>query len=155
MFFYVDIDIFVADIDVCVADIDVCVVDIDVCVADIDACAADTGYHNVPGLVRDGCHCRFRQIGKPVTRICCSRAPECGAGDRDKGGQNPFRQEKSLLQACWSIWRLRPRGVSSGSTDRQFDSMPQSPQPSQTSGLITTNASGVASSPFLRRRRLL
>src|SRR5690242_17295874 len=39
-----------------------------------------------------------------------------------KLGQKPFRQEKSLLQEERLICRLRPNGVSFGSTDRQFDS---------------------------------
>ena len=49
-----------------------------------------------------------------------------------KAGQNPFRQEKSLLQADWSMTRLRPHSVSTGVMATQFDTMPQSPQPSQT-----------------------
>src|SRR5438067_9037403 len=59
-----------------------------------------------------------------------------------KDGQNPLRQEKSLLQLVWSIVRLRPNSVSSGCTDTQFDTTPQSPQPSQTSSLMMTRLSG-------------
>src|SRR5262245_13024048 len=70
-----------------------------------------------------------------------------------KLGQNPLRQEKSLLQEDWSIARLRPNSVSTGMTDRQLDFTPQSPQPSQTSSLITTRLSGSAIRPRLRRRR--
>ena len=53
----------------------------------------------------------------------------------------------------WSIWRLRPNGVSFGTTDRQFDSTEQSPQPSQTRSLMTTRRFGSSSLPRLRRRR--
>ena len=62
-------------------------------------------------------------------------------------------QEKSLLQADWSIARLRPNSVSSGTTERQFDCTPQSPQPSHTSGLMMTRQSGSSSVPRLRLRR--
>ena len=37
-----------------------------------------------------------------------------------KLGQKPLRQEKSLLQVDWSIWRLRPNSVSSGFTETQL-----------------------------------
>jgi hypothetical protein len=70
-----------------------------------------------------------------------------------KLGQKPFTQEKSLLQVFWLMRRLRPNSVSSGSTDRQLLCTEQSPQPSQTSSLITTVLAGVASLPRLRRRR--
>ncbi len=53
-----------------------------------------------------------------------------------KDGQKPLRQEKSLLQADWSISRLRPNGVSFGRMATQFDCTPQSPQPSQTAVLM-------------------
>ena len=53
-----------------------------------------------------------------------------------KLGQKPLRQEKSLLQVDWSIARLRPNSVSTGSIDRRFDWTEQSPQPSQTAGLM-------------------
>ena len=59
-----------------------------------------------------------------------------------KLGQNPFTQEKSLLQELWLILRLVPYGVSSGSTDRQFDATEQSPQPSQTAGLMKARRAG-------------
>jgi hypothetical protein len=70
-----------------------------------------------------------------------------------KLGQKPLRQEKSRLQVFWLILRLRPNSVSAGSTDRQLLCTEQSPQPSQTSSLMTTRLSGVASLPRLRRRR--
>ena len=60
-----------------------------------------------------------------------------------------------MLQLFWSICRLRPNGVSFGTTDRQLDSTEQSPQPSQTRSLMTTNFCGSASLPRLRRRRFL
>jgi hypothetical protein len=58
-----------------------------------------------------------------------------------------------LLQALCSIWRLRPRLVSLGMTDRQFDFKLQSPHPSHTSSLMKRNFAGSAMVPFLRRRR--
>ena len=70
-----------------------------------------------------------------------------------KLGQKPLRQEKSLLQPDWSIRRLRPSSVSTGWMATQFDCLPQSPQPSQTSSLMTTRSSGSGKAPRLRRRR--
>jgi hypothetical protein len=58
-----------------------------------------------------------------------------------------------LLQLDWLIVRLRPNSVSTGSTERQFDLTEQSPQPSQTSSLMTTRRSGSTILPRLRRRR--
>src|SRR5262245_8323798 len=68
-------------------------------------------------------------------------------------GQKPLRQEKSLLQADWSMARLVPSAVSSGTTATQFDFTPQSPQPSHTAGLMNTRLSGLGKVPRLRRRR--
>ena len=70
-----------------------------------------------------------------------------------KLGQKPSRQEKSLLQEDWSISRLRPNSVSTGTTDMQFDFALQSPQPSQTRSLMTTRRAGSSIRPRLRRRR--
>jgi len=70
-----------------------------------------------------------------------------------KLGQKPFRQEKSLLQELWLIRRLVPSAVSSGSTERQLEAVEQSPQPSQTAGLMKTRLSGSGKVPRLRRRR--
>ena len=68
-------------------------------------------------------------------------------------GQKPFTHEKSLLHDDWSIVRLRPNSVSTGAIDTQFDCTPQSPQPSQTSSLMTTRLAGSGNLPrFLRRR---
>ncbi len=58
-----------------------------------------------------------------------------------------------MLQAFWSISRLRPSSVSFGSTDRQLDFSPQSPQPSHTAALMNTRLAGSSSLPRLRRRR--
>src|SRR6202022_2163922 len=70
-----------------------------------------------------------------------------------KLGQKPFRQEKSLLQVERLIWRLRPNGVSFGSTLRQLDSTEQSPHPSHTRSLMYANFGGSGNRPrFLRRR---
>lgn len=46
-----------------------------------------------------------------------------------------------MLQVDWSIARLRPSAVSKGVIDTQFDWAEQSPQPSQTSGLMNTRRS--------------
>ena len=43
--------------------------------------------------------------------------------------------------------------VSTGTTDRQLDAVPQSPQPSQTASLITTRRPASGIRPRLRRRR--
>ena len=58
-----------------------------------------------------------------------------------------------MLQEDWSMARLRPNSVSSGRIETQFDFTPQSPQPSQTSGLMKTRRSGSGKAPRLRRRR--
>ncbi|NDG50361.1 MAG: hypothetical protein EBY30_15305 [Rhodospirillales bacterium] len=70
-----------------------------------------------------------------------------------KLGQNPSRQEKSWLQLDWSIRRLRPKGVSMGSTAMQLDFTEQSPQSSQTRGLIMTRLVAFSARPRLRLRR--
>ena len=66
-----------------------------------------------------------------------------------KLGQNPSRQLKSLLQAFWSICRFSPSSVFFGITDRQLDFVLQSPQPSQTAGLMKTRVSLSGISPPL------
>src|SRR5579872_4034506 len=66
----------------------------------------------------------------------------CAPSTVTKLGQNPLRHEKSLLQLDWSIARLRPNSVSTGTTDKQFDWVEQSPQPSHTSSLMTTRRGG-------------
>ena len=58
-----------------------------------------------------------------------------------------------MLQVDWLMVRLRPISVSSGSTEMQFDCTEQSPQPSQTAGLIITRRAGSSIRPRLRRRR--
>ncbi len=58
-----------------------------------------------------------------------------------------------MLQVFWLMRRLRPNSVSIGSTLRQLLATLQSPQPSQTSSLITTRLAGSTSLPRLRRRR--
>ncbi|MFD0540511.1 hypothetical protein ACFQY7_48625 [Actinomadura luteofluorescens] len=49
---------------------------------------------------------------------------------------------------------LRPNSVSTGSTLRQFDLVPQSPHPSQTASLIRTRVCGSGTRPRLRLRRV-
>ena len=58
-----------------------------------------------------------------------------------------------MLQVFWLMRRLRPNSVSTGSTLRQLLCTEQSPQPSQTSSLITTRLAGSTIVPRLRRRR--
>ena len=58
-----------------------------------------------------------------------------------------------MLQVFWLMRRLRPNSVSTGSTDRQLLCTEQSPQPSQTSSLMTTRLAGSTIVPRLRRRR--
>ena len=69
-----------------------------------------------------------------------------------KLGQNPLTQEKSLLHELWSIFRFLPSSVSSGRIETQFDFIPQSPQPSQTSEFIKILLSGSGNKPFFLRR---
>ena len=70
-----------------------------------------------------------------------------------KLGQNPFRQDISLLHRLWSIWRFSPSGRIRGLTATQFDLTAQSPQPSQTASLIMIVSGLSAISPRLRLRR--
>src|SRR6266567_5455242 len=86
---------------------------------------------------------------------CATPLPffNCAPCTVTKDGQKPFTQEKSLLHDDWSMVRLRPNSVSSGATETQFDLMPQSPQPSHTSSLMTTRLAGSGYLPRLRRRR--
>ena len=58
-----------------------------------------------------------------------------------------------MLQLDWLILRLRPNSVFSGSIETQFDFFEQSPQPSQTNGLMKTRLVATSSLPRLRRRR--
>ena len=70
-----------------------------------------------------------------------------------KLGQNPSTQEKSLLHEDWSMARLRPKSVSSGTMATQFDFTPQSPHPSHTAGLMNARRGGSGNFPRLRLRR--
>ena len=66
-----------------------------------------------------------------------------------------------MLQADWSICRLRPNGVSTGTMATQFDCTPQSPQPSHTRSLMKTRLLGsgkcaaLAPPPLLGRTGLV
>src|SRR5690606_5913912 len=93
---------------------------------------------------------RFARRDRPVAALPLRGLPPCTV---TKLGQKPSTQLKSLLQADWSISRLRPNSVSFGSTETQNDFTPQSPQPSQTSELMATRLAGSAIFPRLRRRR--
>ena len=77
-------------------------------------------------------------------------APPCTV---TKLGQNPSTQEKSLLHEDWSMARLRPKSVSSGTMATQFDFTPQSPHPSHTAGLMNARRGGSGNFPRLRLRR--
>ena len=68
-------------------------------------------------------------------------------------GHSPRRQLSSLLHEPWLIRVLRPNSVSTGSTDRQFDFTPQSPQPSQTLSLMAMRREASGIRPRLRARR--
>ena len=87
----------------------------------------------------------------PVDRVVIAAPrPPCTV---TKLGQNPLTQEKSLLQLDWSMRRLRPRRVSRGCTETQFDATEQSPQPSHTRWLMNARFGGSAMRPRFRRRR--
>lgn len=58
-----------------------------------------------------------------------------------------------MLHDAWWIWVLRPNSVSNGWTERQFDTRPQSPQPSHRRSLMSTRVGGSSSRPRLRFRR--
>ena len=58
-----------------------------------------------------------------------------------------------MLQADWSMRRLRPSSVSTGCTDTQFDFTLQSPHPSHTCSLMNSRRGGSIILPRLRRRR--
>jgi len=57
------------------------------------------------------------------------------------------------LQEDWSICRLVPKAVSTGTMERQLDCTEQSPQPSQTASLMTTRLAMTGILPRFRRRR--
>ena len=71
-----------------------------------------------------------------------------------KLGQSPSRQLASRLHDVWSIVVLVPSGVSRDWTDRQLETSPQSPHPSQRRWLMTTRKPGVVAFPRLRSRRV-
>src|SRR3974390_1017773 len=68
-------------------------------------------------------------------------------------GQSPSMHEKSRLQVVWLIRRLVPYSVPTGSTDKQFETVLQSPQPSQIRSLIKILCDGLAVRPRFRSRR--
>jgi hypothetical protein len=114
--------------------------------------AADTGDQQVVGLAgaRQGGAGSSGQSPRSAAATPFFRLPPSML---TKLGQKPLRQEKSWLQADWSICRLLPKAVSTGVTDRQLDCTEQSPQPSQTASLMNTRWSTGGSLPRLRRRR--
>ncbi len=54
-----------------------------------------------------------------------------------------------MLQALWSMARLRPSGVCLGTMDRQLDCTPQSPQPSHTASLMKIRLGRINEDAFL------
>ena len=86
-----------------------------------------------------------------IRRSHVRRRPGCVTVMND--GQSPSRHEKSRLQVVWSMRVLRPKGVSTGWTDRQLLICAQSPQPSQIRSLMNTRWRGTATVPRLRPRR--
>ena len=113
--------------------------------------AADAGDQDSPGPLER----RQGRLGERRGAACATglRLRSFPPSTVTKLGQKPLTQEKSLLQVLWSIARLRPNSVSTGTIDRQFDFSPQSPQPSQTRSLMTTRRAGSGNVPRLRRRR--
>ena len=59
-----------------------------------------------------------------------------------KLGQKPFMHEKSLLQADWSICRLRAELGFDRQDRHAVGFAPQSPQPSHTASLMKTRVCG-------------
>ncbi|MGO4834752.1 hypothetical protein AB4144_21085, partial [Rhizobiaceae sp. 2RAB30] len=57
------------------------------------------------------------------------------------------------MQLAWSIARLRPNSVSTGTTERQFDCTEQSPHPSHTRSLMKMRRGAAGIFPRLRRLR--
>ena len=109
-----------------------------------DALAADAGEQDVVHLADAG----QLRIGKRREQLLFARqrigGERIGFGNGRapcppitvmKLGHRPLAQEKSLLHTVWLMRRLRPSAVSSGSMAMQLDCTPQSPQPSQTSGM--------------------
>ena len=119
-----------------------------------DAGAADPGDQDAVGLVERGMRglgqCRQAVLAEIAGRGAFLSPPPWTV---TKLGQKPSTQEKSLLQLDWSIARLRPNSVSTGTTDRQFEVVEQSPQPSHTRSLMKTRLAGSGKRPRLRRRR--
>jgi hypothetical protein len=112
-----------------------------------DAGTADARHDDAPDLAgRRGQRPRGRFGQRPSSNgdkaLSLAFFFSCPPSTVTKLGQKPLRQDMSLLQVDWLIWRLRPNSVSSGSTLMQLDCTPQSPQPSQTSSLMTTRLAG-------------
>ena len=105
-----------------------------------DAGAADAGDDDVVGAVDRGQ--RRVRAGRQMSSAAVADLRIFAPSSVTKDGQKPLRQEKSLLQEDWSMARLRPNSVSTGTIETQFDCTPQSPQPSQTSVLMNTRWSG-------------
>ena len=86
-------------------------------------------------------------------QACASSCFGASVADVTKEGQNPFRQDRSVLQLVGEMRRLRPYSVSTGSMAMQWDCAVQSPQFSHTRVLMLTFTSACTMVPRLRRRR--
>ena len=87
------------------------------------------------GLRQRRGQCRLARL---PARIGVRRAR--GAGDGDEAGAEALQAGQIDVAAVGLIRRLRPSAVSTGSIAMQPDCVEQSPQFSQTSGLMTTRA---------------
>ncbi len=108
------------------------------------------------GVARSGSAGSGRAASSPASSVCqCAVWSRRGASVAlvTKLGQKPFRQERSVLQLVGEMRRLRPYSVSIGSIAMQWLCTVQSPQFSQTRGLMLTFTSAAAMVPRLRRRR--
>src|SRR3546814_1829410 len=101
-----------------------------------DVCSSDLSRAGTAG---SGSAAHSSAAPSPLTACCLRMLPPWAV---TKLGQKPFTQEKSLLQDDWSMARLRPNSVSTGTTETQLDCTEQSPQPSQTSSLMKARFGG-------------
>ena len=108
-----------------------------------DAGTADAGHEDGVGLVERR-HRRFGQRGLKSRERRLPRLPQHRRHSTvTKLGQKPLRQEKVLVAGRLVDRALAAEfGLHAARTDTQFDFTPQSPQPSQTSSLMTTRLSG-------------
>src|SRR3546814_1364571 len=75
-----------------------------------DVCSSDLSRAGTAG---SGSAAHSSAAPSPLTACCLRMLPPWTV---TKLGQKPFTQEKSLLQDDWSMARLRPNSVSTGTT---------------------------------------